>query len=236
MIVRITFLIATILYFSSCMLGVSNSCNFIRSYSISKGLYIEECKTLNMGVWGEVFDCYLTDSINFRQKIGTHDEHENFDAKLNADKIEVYNLQPILTNDTIETRTITKADLWKYHNTSTNCLKTLPIFGKNTIQCDDNFYPTSSTTNDDGNFMTEIQYKCGANDLNAVFYTDSLNFCVFLGIHIPGKFECNYKVKKNNNDSFTFYNIIDKWKVASVKTKTFLLTDLKKGKLNKVCK
>jgi hypothetical protein len=235
MISRIIIFIVITFYFSSCLLD-TKCCDFVASYPIAKGLYIEKYRTFCAGVWGEVTDCYLTDSISFRQKIGSHDEHEVFNAKLNGDKIEAYNFQSISIYDTIETKTITKADLWNYHNTDSNCLKTPPIFGKNTIACDDDFFPASSYKNDDGFFMTEIQYKCGSDFKNAVFYTDSINFCVLIGIYRPESLENNYSVKKEGNEIFNFYNVTDKWKTDTVKIKTYSLTDLKKGRLIKVCK
>lgn len=236
MTARVIFLIVVSTYFSSCLIGDTKCCEFVGSYPISKGLYIEKYRTFCAGVWGELIDCYLTDSTTFRKKIGSHDEHESFDAKLIGDKIEAYNFQSTLIYDTIDTKTITKADLWKQHNTDTNCLKTTPVFGKNTIQCDNDFYPASSYKNDDGYFMTEVQYKCGSEYSNAVFLTDSLNFSVFLGVYKPGSFENNYRVKKITEDSFNFYNITDKWKVDTVKIKKYLFADLKNGKLIKVCK
>ena len=236
MTARIIFLITAVLYFSSCLIGDTKCCDYIGTYSISKGLYIEKYRTFCAGVWGEVIDCYITDSTDFRQKIGSHDEHESFDAKLNGGKIVAYNFQSTLIYDTIDTKTISKTELWKYHNTDTNCLKTLPVFGKNTIKCDTDFYPASSYKNHDGYFMTEVQYKCGNDFSNAVFFTDSLNFCVFIGVYKPGSFENNFRVKKYRDDSYNFYNITDKWKADTIKVRSYLLTDLKKGKLIKVCR
>jgi hypothetical protein len=178
----------------------------------------------------------LTDSTTFRQKIGSYDEHESFVAKLNGEKIEAYNFKSSLIADTIQKRTITKADLWKSHHNDTTCLKTTPIFGTNTIKCDNDFYPASSYKNDEGYYMSQVQYKCGNDYSNAVFYTDSLNFCVFIGVYIPGSFENNYSAKRNTNDSYDFYNVTDIRKVDTVKVETYSLTDLKKGKLIKVCK
>jgi hypothetical protein len=235
MTLRIIFSIALAFYLSGCLFGDTKCCEYIGSYPISKGIYLEKYRTFCAGVWGEVISCYLTDSTNFRQKIGSYDEHESFDAKLNGDKIEAYNFQSTLISDTIDTKTIVKADLWNYHNSDTNCIKTSPVFGKNSIKCDNDFYPMSSYKNDDGYFMTEVQYKCGNEFSNAVFFTDSLNFCVFLGVYNPGSFENNYRVKKYSEDSFKFYNITDKWKVDTVKVENYLLTDLKKGRLINVC-
>lgn len=211
-------------------------CEHVGTNPIFKGLYVERYRTFCAGVFGELTDCYITDSASFRQKIGFYDEHEFFRAKLSGDKIEAYNLQPGFISDTIEKKTITKIDLSQYHHTDTNCIKTTPLFGKNTIKCDTDFYPASSYRTDDGFIMTEVQYKCGSDYSNAIFYTDSLNFCFFIGVYIPGSFENNYRVKRNNTGSFDFYDITYRKKVDTIKVETYLLTDLKKGKLIKVCK
>jgi hypothetical protein len=209
-------------------------CDHVDSYSISKGIYVERYRTFCAGVFGELTQCYITDSATFRQNIGSYDEHESFYAKLDGDKIEAYNFQSFLISDTIDKKTISKEELWKYHHNDKNCLSTSPIFGKNAIKCGNDFYPASSYKTDDGYFMTQVQYKCGSDYSNAVFYTDSSNFCVFIGVYIPGSFENNYSVRQNNG-SFDFYNVTDKRKVDTVKVQTYLLSDLKKGKLINVC-
>ena len=222
--------------FSSCLVSNTKCCDHVGSSLISTGLYLERYRTFCAGVFGELTECYLTDSTSFRQKIGSYDEHERFFVKLNGDKIEAYNVQLSLLADTIEKRTITKADLWKCHHNDTTCLRTMPIFGKNTIKCDDDFYPASSFKDDDGYFMSEVQYKCGNDYSNAVFYTDSLNFCVFIGIYIPGSFENNYSVKQNKNGGYDFYNATEINKVDTVKIEIYSMNELKKGNLIKVCK
>ena len=236
MTLKLIIFIVVVFSFSGCLVGDTKCCDHVSTASISKELYLERYRTFCAGVFGELTECYLTDSTTFRQKIGSYDEHESFFAKLNGDKIEAYNFQSSLIADTIEKRTITKADLWKCHHNDTTCLRTIPIFGKNTIKCDNEFYPASSYKNDDGYFIAQVQYKCGNDYSNAVFYTDSLNFSLFIGVYIPGSFENNYSVKRNNNGSYDFYNVTDIRKVDTVKVETYLLTDLKKGKLIKVCK
>lgn len=236
MTLKLIIFIVIVFSFSSCLVGDTNCCDYVGSSSVSNGLYLERYRTFCAGVFGELTECYLTDSISFRQKIGSYDEHESFFAKLNGEKIKAYNFQSSLIADTIAKRTITKADLWKCHHSDTTCIRTIPIFGKNTIKCDNNFYPASSYKNDDDYFMSEVQYKCGNDYSNAVFYTDSINFCVFIGVYIPGSFENNYSVKHNKNDSYDFYKVTYIRKVDTVRAKTYLLTDLKKGKLIKACK
>jgi hypothetical protein len=87
--------------------------------------------------------------------------------------------------------------------------------------------------------MVTVQYKCGNDYSNAVFYTDSINFCVFIGVYIPGSFKNNYSVKRNKNDIYDFYSITEIRKIDTVKSETYLLTDLKKENLlkfvNSIC-
>jgi hypothetical protein len=232
---RLLFLIPVVLTLSGCLVGNTKCCDHVSTDTISKGLYVERYRTFCAGVFGELTECYITDSAIFRKNIGSYDEHEFFWVTLNGDRVEAYNLQPGSISDTIEKKTITESDLLKYHHTDTNCLSTSPVFGKNTIKCDNNFYPVSSYKTDNGNYMTQVQYRCGSDDSNAVFYTDSSHFCVFIGVYVPGSLENNYSVRQSNGD-FVFYNITDRRKVDTVKVQTYLLTDLKKEKLINVCK
>ena len=237
MILRTLLISVIVLSFSRCLIGDTKCCDHVSTYSISNKLYVEQYRTFCAGVFGELTYCYITDSSSFRQKIGFYDEHESFRVNLNGDKIETYNLQSYLISDTVERKTITKTDLWKYHHNDTTCINTSPVFGKNTLECSNDFFPVSSYKDGDGYYIAQIQYKCNTNHSNAVFYTDSLNFCIFVGIYIPGSFENNYHVKWNRNeDQYDFYNITQKFKSDTVKTKTFLLADVRKGKLIKVCK
>jgi hypothetical protein len=238
MTVRFIFFLLIVLQFSGCLGTGTTCCDYEGSFPISKGLYVEEYKTFCAGVLGDLTECYLTDSVSFRQKIGSFDEHEWLRAKLRGDNIvETYNVTSLNIPDTIEKKTILKSELSQYHHADTSLLAATPIFGKNTIKCNTDFYPASSYKTDDGYYMTEVQYKCDYKMSNAVFYTDSLNFSVFIGVYIPGSWSNNYSVKMNTaTNSFDFYNVEFKNKVDTVKSETFLLTDLKKGKLIKVCK
>jgi hypothetical protein len=211
-------------------------CDHLDTYAISRGLYVERYRTFCAGVFGELTDCYLTDSTSFRQRIGSYDEHERFSAKLNRNNVEAYNFELALIPDTIDKKSISKEQLWQFHHSDTSLLTTSPLFGRNTIECDDNFYPASSYKTDDGYFMKQVQYKCGNEFLNAVFYTDTQNFCVFIGVYNPGSFENNYSVKRNSAGDFDFYNITERQRVDTVKTEVYRLSELKKGKLISVCK
>jgi hypothetical protein len=234
MILRLLLLTPFIFTLSSCLVGDTKCCDHVSTDTVSKGLYIERYRTFCAGVFGDLTECYITDSNTFRQNIGSYDEHEFFRVKLNGDRIETYNLLSDLIPDTIEKKAITKTDLLAYHHTEKDLLSTSPVFGKNTIQCDDDFYPASSYTTEDGYDMKEVQYKCGNDYSNAVFYTDHSQFSVFIGVYIPGSFENNYSVRRSGSN-FDFYNVTQRRKTDTVKVQTYLLADLKKGKLINVC-
>jgi len=214
--------------------GDTECCEHVFTEKISEGLYVEHFRTFCAGVFGEVTQCYITDSVNFRQNIGSYDEHEKFRATLDGDKVEAYNLRIEFISDTVEKRTIGRADLLKYHHNDKNILLLQPFFGKNTIKCDSNFYLESSYKTKDGNYMAEVQYKCGDDYSNAVFYTDSLKFCVFIGIWGPGSLKNNFSVRKEG-ENFEFYNIAHGSKTDTVKVQRYLLADLKKGEFKPVC-
>lgn len=196
---------------------------------------MERYKTYDAGVWGELIECYITDSLNFRAKVGSFDEHESFYAIKQGNTIEAYNFESTLLNDTIERKIITQNELLLIHHTDKECISTKPIFGTNTLKCDTDFYPASSYKTDQGLYHTEIQFKCGSEYKKAIFYTDSLKFCIFVGLYEPGSFENNYSCSKIGLDSFEFYRINNINKVDTVKRQKFNLNDLKKNKLIKVC-
>ena len=234
MTLRLLLLVPIVFTLSSCLVGDTKCCDHVSTDTISKGLYVERYRTFCAGVFGEMTECYITDSTIFRQNIGSYDEHDFFRARLNGDKIEAYNLQSGLISDTMEKQVITKRDLLTYHHNDKSLLSIKPVFGENTIKCDSDFYPASSYKTDDGYYMTQVQYKCGNDYSNAVFYTDSSQFCVFIGVYVPGSFENNYSVRQNG-DKFNFYSVTDLRKTDTLKVQTYLLTDLRKGKLITVC-
>lgn len=222
-------------FITGCLLGDTQCCDLVRSNPISKGLYIERYRTFCAGVFGERIDCYITDSVSFRQLIGAYDEHGTLTAEQNSNKLEVYNLESIILADTLEKKTISKAALLTKHHNDSSCLANIPIFGKNTIKCN-NYYPAGSYKTEDNYYLTQIQYKCENDFLNAVYYTDSLTFRILIGIYSPGSLSNNYKVKQNSNKDFDFFNVEYKHKTDTVKRKTYLLSELRKGNLTKVCK
>jgi hypothetical protein len=223
-----------VLLFYSCM--YSYKCEFMGSHPISKSLFLERYKTFDAGVFGERIDCYITDSVSFRKQIGFYDEHEFFFAILVGHNIEAYNVTSSLVSDTLESRLFSKAELFSNHYSDSSCLGAIPVFGKNIIKCDSDFYEASSYKNDDGYFTTQVQYKCGNNFLNAVYYTDSSRFRVFIGIYSPGSYSNNYSVKLGADKNFYFYDIEEKPKSDTVKHVTYVLSELKKGALINVCK
>jgi hypothetical protein len=233
--VIILILFITSILFSGCLTGNTKCCDNVGTKEIAKALYLERYRTYCAGVFGELTECFLTDSTTFRQKIGSYDEHERFCVTLNGETVDAYNFESSLLSDTVESKSITKDELFQFHHTDKNCLTTTPLLGINSITCDSDFYPASVYKTDDGNYVTETQFKCGNNYLNAVFYTDSLQFSVFVGVYQPGSFENNYSVKRKDKDSFIFYNITNRQKTDTVKFVTFTLTELKKGKLIEVC-
>jgi hypothetical protein len=222
-------------FITGCLLGDTQCCDLIGSNQISTNLYIERYRTFCAGVFGERIDCYLTDSVSFRQLIGDYDEHGSLTAEKNGNNLEVYNIESITFADTLEKKTISKTELLTKHHSDSSCLVNIPIFGKNTIKCN-NYYPAWSYKTDDNYYLTQTQYKCENDFLNAVYYTDSLNFRIFIGIYSPGSFSNNYFAIQNINKDFDFFNVEYKHKTDTVKRKTYLLSELKKGKLTKVCK
>jgi hypothetical protein len=236
MTLKLILFIVVVFGFSSCLVGDTKCCGHVGTSSISNGLYLERYRTFCAGVFGELTECYLTDSTTFRQKIGSYDEHEFFRAKLDGDKILAYNIESSRYPDTTEQKSISKIELFQKQETDKNCLSTIPVFGTNTIKCDSIITPASSYKTEDGYYISQMQHHCGNDFLNAVYYTDSLKFSIFIGVYNPGSLTNNYSVKLDSTGTFNFYSIEYKNKVDTVKTETYLLTDLKKGNLIKVCK
>ena len=224
------------LSFTSCLNIDTKCCEHVGTSTISKGLFVEKYKTFCAGVFGDLTECFITDSLTFRQKIGSYDEHERFFAVLDKDKIIAYNFQVLTYSDTTEKKSLSRNEIFKMHQVDENCLTNIPLFGKNLIKCDDNTNPMSSYKNEDGYYISDIQHHCDSSYLDAIYYIDTAKFSVFVGVNEPGSFENNYSVKLDNNSTFNFYNITFKQKIDTTKTETFLLTDLKEGKLVKVCK
>ena len=229
--IKLIFIFSLAIFLSSCR----NTCEQLGTNQFSKGLFLERYKTYDAGVWGELIECYITDSFTFRQKIGSYDEHEFFHAKLDGDKIVAYNIESSRYADTTERKSISKIDLLQKQQTDRHCLSTIPIFGTNSIKCDSIITPAGSYKTADGYYISQVQHHCGNDFLNAVYYTDSVKFSIFIGVYNPGSLTNNYSVKLDSTGTFNFYSIEYKNKADTIKTKTYLLADLKKGSLIKVC-
>lgn len=221
-----------LIIFPGCLDTGKPCCEYLDTETIAKGLYVERYRTYCAGVFGESITSYLTDSLHFRQVIGGNDEHGTFHVQVNGNEIKTFNTETSFYSDTVEIKTISKTDLLKYHHSDTACVGISPIFGKNTIQCDSHLSPDSYKT-DDGNYITSVQYHCGNDYLDAIFYTDSKHFRVLLGVCEPGG--SPYSGKLNTNSTCSFYRTNSITKVDTIDVRTFLISDLEKGKLMKPC-
>lgn len=222
--------------FGGCLSVGTKCCDYVGTYPVADGLYVERYRTYCAGVFGELTDCYLTDSASFRQKIGTYDEHERLRVNLDKGSIITFNIESHLISDTVERKTMSESQLFQYNHSDTNVLSTKPVFGTNTIKCDSNFYPAWSYVTDDGYHISQVQYKCGKEISNAVFYTDSLKFSVFIGVYCPGELNNKYSVKMKGDGSFDFFNLQDLRKFDTVYSQTYDLKNLKKAGFAKMCK
>lgn len=227
-------LIFVVLCLAGCLAIDTKCCKHISTQTISKKLYVERYQTFCAGVFGNLTECYITDSIFFRHKIGEYDEHERFRVEFDGNRVAAYNFDVYNISDTIEKKILSNTDLLNYHHSEINALTTSPVFGKNTIRCDKKLGEVSSYKTEEGNYITQIQYHCKDDFSNAVFYTDSSNFCVLLGIYESGSLENHYSVRKVNQ-SFEFYNITYRSETQILKTQIYLLSDLKKKRLVSVC-
>ena len=219
---------------AGCLSTGTKCCDFKGAYPVNDSFYLEKYQTFCAGVFGDLTTCYLTDSITFRQQIGSYDEHEYLRVSMKSDSLIVYNLQSGRIDDTVETKTLSKAELFSYHQDTAAILTAVPIFGKNSIGCDTDHYPASSYVTDDGYSIDEIQYKCGGTYLNACYYTDFKKFRLLIGIYEPGSLSNNYFVKRNG-DNFSFYNVQESKIVDTVARTSFSLPALKRKGMTKVC-
>jgi len=137
--IKILILLFLISCSTGCFLIDTKCCEFIRSGELTKGIYLEEYRTFCAGVMGEVIECYVTDSITFRYKIGFYDEHEKFHVYFNDGKVFAYKLEAKTIEKIVEQKTFTESQLLKFHDTDKNILETKPIFGANSIKCDSDY-------------------------------------------------------------------------------------------------
>lgn len=221
---------------SGCMLSDTNCCDKISSTKISDGIYLEKYRTFCAGVFGELTDCYLTDSLTFRTKIGAYDEHERLIVKFHKNKCYIYNTTATIATDTIETVILSRGQLLNIHHSDNNILVTKSIFEGNKITCNTDYHSGFGDYSiDDNLFITKTQFKCGNSYLNAIYFTDSLTFRVLIGVHEPGSEENNYSVEKLTSDSFAFYNITENNHIDTISTKVLTMKQLKESHLTNVC-
>ena len=234
--IKYILLLSIISLLSSCILTDTNCCEKINSTKITDEIYLEKYRTFCAGVLGELTDCYLTDSLSFRMKIGSYDEHERLIVKFNQDKFYVYNTTSNMVFDTIETAKFSLDQLLKTHHTDNKIRSTKPIFGFNTITCDTDYHSGFGDYSIDENLIiTKTQFRCGDKYLNAEYLTGSSNFRILIGVYEPGSLDNNYHVVKLKNDSFAFYNIAIRDLTDTIATTVFTINQLKKSELSKVC-
>ena len=229
----IIFFVAVI--FSGCFFD-TECCDEVGSWEIDTGLYLEGYRTFCAGVYGEVIDYYITDSLTFREKVGLCDEHECFYVKSNGDIMEAYNTEISYHDEIVEQKTISKEQLLQYHHTDKNSINTVPMFGINSLKCNDNYYHFYTDEIKKGYYVSKVQFKCPNNYfLNAAFFTDSLNFSVLIGFYDVGSSEIHYKVKQKGKNNFIFSNMTTITEIDTVKHVSFPLAKLREGKLIDVC-
>jgi len=123
MIKRVIVIFFSTLIFSSCFFNDFECCDYVGTREISDGLYLEKYRTFCAGVFGEVIECYITDSLTFRQKVGSYDEHGHLRVELNGEIVEACrtertyygeeNNYEFKKHDTIEFKTFPLSELRK---------------------------------------------------------------------------------------------------------------------------
>ena len=230
----------SVLFFLGCFYD-TECCDYIGTREIADGLYVEKYRTYCGGVYGgNAITSYITDSLTFRQKIGYEYDHDHLSVELKGEIVEAYNIEFFYSEEIIEQKTFTKKELFQFQHTAKNCINTTPIFGINSLKCD-NYNPShvGCYQRENGYYVTYTQFTCdtggGYDCLNAVFFTDSLNFSAFIGIYLPGKRENIYRVEQEGKENFIFYNITTRQEADTIRRASFPLAELRKGKLIEVC-
>ncbi|MEM6264097.1 MAG: hypothetical protein AAGI38_16400, partial [Bacteroidota bacterium] len=152
---------------SGCLSLETDCCDYVNSYVLSDGLYVEKFRTFCAGVFGEVITSYLTDSTNFRMRIGSADEHGRLIASQNGNTVTTYVVESKLLTDTLEIKTINELAMKSYRYDSA-CTNAIPLFGTNLIKCN-NYHPFSSYECERGYYIATDQFKCKTDYLNAVY-------------------------------------------------------------------
>jgi len=240
-ITKIIMAFFSVLIFGSCFFNDFECCDELESFEIADGLYVEKYRTFCGGaIGGDAITSYITDSLTFRQKIGYEYDHDHLSVELKGEIVEAYNIEIFYSDEIIEQKTFTKEELFQFQHTAKNCINTTPIFGINSLKCD-NYNPShvGCYQRENGYYVTYTQFTCdtggGYDYLNAVFFTDSLNFSAFIGIYLPGKRKNIYRVEQEGKENFIFYNITTRQEADTIRCASFPLAELRKGKLIEVC-
>ena len=223
--------LAILLSQTSCLVGDTDCCTYVGTDSINKGLYVERYKTFCAGVFGERIDHYLTDSSNFRTNVGWNDEHNFLLVSRDNDIIRVYKCESVLLEDTLCHKVLSKKDLLKYKDSGAATKNSIPLFGKNPLDCNESYYFSSFKIENEF-YFTSDQYKCGNTFINANYLTDSLNFRLLIGFYdFSGS---DYKVNVKN-DSIDFYEVQSKTRRDTFEVKSLKYTELMKQSFRKPC-
>ncbi|MDT3740393.1 MAG: hypothetical protein RO257_12930 [Candidatus Kapabacteria bacterium] len=201
---------------------------------IADKLYVERYMTFCAGVWGEEVTSYLTDSTNFRIKIGHNDEHGNIEVIKKDNIIIASLLESRFETDTLNQKTMLIADLIKNRQYDSCYIKTKPIFGDNIIKCE-NCIHSNSYEFDDNYYISDDLYKCNNINLNAVYLTDSRNFRILIGIYEVGKGP-NYNAVLKDKYNIIVYETKSKIVYDTMRVNKFNLKEIPQIKLGKVCK
>jgi hypothetical protein len=218
---------------SGCLSLETDCCDYVNSYVLSDGLYVEKYRTFCAGVFGEVISSYLTDSTNFRLRIGSADEHGRLIVRKNGNTISTYVVESKLLSDTLEIKTINDLAI-KSHRYDSTCTNAVPIFGTDMIKCN-NCYPFSSYECEPGYYIATDQFKCKKDYLNAVYLTDSADFRILLGFYVPGRGP-HFTAKLTSNNLLKVYKTESRWEYDTLNVQSFELNELLKGELKPVCK
>ena len=228
----IPFLLLILFSYSGCLVGDTDCCKYIRTDKIAHKLYIEKYQTFCGGVFGERIDHYITDSTSFRSNVGWNDEHNFLSISLHNDSAFVYKIESVSTTDTLSQKSLPINDLFRFRDMKSATTMSHPLFGINTLTCNDSYFFSSSEV---GNkyFLSSDQFKCGNTFINADYLTDTTNFHLLIGFYDVGSGPF-YSVKIDK-DSVHFYQKKYGNRTDTIEEKKFKISDLRKEGLVKVC-
>ena len=223
------------LIFKTCEKEGFINCDYLYTEKIDENLYAEYYQTFSAGVYGEVVSCFLTDSISFRCKVGSNDEHGRTYLSKKGEYIYINNCETKTIYDTVEKVSITETEFGEKSKEQKDCDFPKPIFGKNILKCKNGIDTSSWKTDKEINFR-KIQFKCDNQYLDALYFINKKNESIFVGIYIPGSLENNYDYDIDSNGRTIFYRVNYIRKLDTVKTEKKLLSELKNTGMNNVCK